>query len=95
MVPIASGPTARTPSNAARDPSGPDIADPESATGPTAPDDELGLGLDRAPASLNRITGRWAFVVILTCVVMVVAVVIAVWMYWLGGQLPSASMPVS
>lgn len=35
------------------------------------------------------------FVVVLTSVVLLFALLIAVWMYWLGGQLPAASMPAS
>lgn len=58
-----------------------------------AADHEPGIGLDRDRVREGRV--RMAFVVVLTGVVVLFALAIAVWMYWLGGQLPGASMPAS
>jgi hypothetical protein len=76
----------------------PPVGDAERVARPGATGDEPGLGSAPEPAGLHGSPGRLAFVVVLTIAVMVFAVLIAVWMYWLGGQLPAlpaGSMPTS
>lgn len=53
--------------------------------------DEQGLGPDPEPGgpSHGRGPSPMTFVLILTGVVMVIAIIKAVWMYWLDGALPA------
>ena len=89
------GPIAPAPADPPREPSPLQAAGPQSANAPVTGDDEPGIGLDRDPDRLGGGRFRMAFVVVLTGVVLLFALLIAVWMYWLGGQLPRASMPAS
>jgi hypothetical protein len=88
MVQVESGRMAPGASDRPGEPGGRDAGDVWSMPARSVRD-ESGGDLHRDPPGLHASTGRMLFVLILTIAVMVFAVLIAVWMYWLGGQLPA------
>ena len=55
------------------------------------PSDEPGVGPNPEPSGPSRGRGPspLVFVIVLTGVAMVFAIIVAVWMYWLAGALPA------